>query len=144
LNGRKRDMERSPEIEELVAAWFASATTGDPSLVATRVSQDDATRLIGSDPTEFFKGGAAVSEFLNGELVGAAGNVTFTPSNTEAFAEGSVGWATSHITITMPDGRRVTPRWSAVFHQDNGVWVFVQIHASIGVTNDAVGWVYPE
>jgi ketosteroid isomerase-like protein len=136
-------MERSVDIENLVVAWFEAATAGDSSLVAAHVSQADGTRLIGSDPGEVFKGGEAVAAFLKGEVDGAGGQATFSPEETEAFREGSVGWATTQLTITMPDGRYVSPRWSAVFHLEDGVWKFVQTHASIGVPNDEIGWVYP-
>jgi len=29
----------------------------------------------------------------------------FSPADVEAYEEGSVGWATARLTITMPDGR---------------------------------------
>jgi hypothetical protein len=45
--------------------------------------------------------------------------------------------------ITLPDGRCVSPRWSAVFQRQDDVWKFVQTHASIGVPNAEIGWVYP-
>ena len=137
-------MERSDELEALVHAWFAAASTGDSSLAQARVSADDGTRLIGSDPSEVFKGGAAVGDFLIGEVEGAGGQATFTPSDTEAFREGSVGWATTQVTIAMPDGRTVSPCWSAVFHLEDGDWKFVQTHASIGIPNDQIGWIYPD
>jgi uncharacterized protein (TIGR02246 family) len=137
-------VESSAPIEQLVADWFAAATRGDASLVEAHVSRNEATRLIGSDPGEVFKGGDAVAEFLTGEVEGAGGHATFEPRDIEAFSEGAVGWATTHITITMPDGKHVTPRWSAVLHQEDGVWKFVQTHASIGVPNDQIGWVYPD
>lgn len=137
-------MEPAKELAALVEAWFGAATRGDSSLVARHVSPDEGVRLIGSDPAEVFRGGAAVSEFLSGEVAGAAGQVTFSPAEIEAFREGSVGWATAQLTITLPDGRHVSPRWSAVFHLEDDVWRFVQTHASIGVENDAVGWTYPD
>jgi ketosteroid isomerase-like protein len=136
-------MERSQEIEELVAAWFAAASRGDSSVATKHVSPDAGTRLIGSDPGEVFKGGAAVAEFIIGEAEGAGGRVTFTASDVEGFAEGTVGWATAHLTIAIPDGGQVAPRWSAVLHREDDVWKFVQIHASIPVPNDEVGWEYP-
>ena len=136
-------MERSPELEQLVVAWFAGASRGDASLVDAHVSQGDGTRLIGSDPGEVFKGGGEVAQFLRGEVESAGGAATFSPADVEAFQEGSVGWATTNVTITMPDGRRVSPRWSAVFHVEDGVWRFVQTHASIGVANEEIGWEYP-
>jgi ketosteroid isomerase-like protein len=136
-------VDRSPELEQLVLAWFAGASSGDASLVGAHVSPGEGTRLIGSDPGEVFKGGGAVAEFLRGEVEGAAGKATFAPADVEAFSEGTVGWATTTVTITMPDGRFVTPRWSSVFHREDGVWKFVQTHASIGVANADVGWEYP-
>jgi hypothetical protein len=55
-----------------------------------------------------------------------------------------VGWATTKLTITLPDGRHVSPRWSSVFHREDDTWRFVHTHASIAVGNDDVGWIYPD
>jgi ketosteroid isomerase-like protein len=137
-------MKPSPEIAQLVDAWFAAASRGDASLVDAHVSRDPGTRLIGSDPGEIFKGGGAVAEFLRGEVEGAGGRATFTPQDTDAFSDGDVGWVTTFVTITMSDGGHVAPRWSSVLHRVDGAWRFVQTHASIGVPNDEVGWVYPD
>ncbi len=53
-----------------------------------------------------------------------------------------MGWAASRLRITLPDGRHVAPRWTSVFVRRDGVWMFVQTHASIPVPNDDVGWEY--
>ena len=134
-------MKRSQELEALIAAWFEAASRGDGSLVDRYVSSDEGNRLIGSDPDEWLSG-SAVAAFLRGEAEGSAGNVSFTPSEAEAYEEGTVGWATSRLTITLPDGKYVKPRWSAVFHREDDGWRFVQTHASIAVPNDEVGWQY--
>jgi ketosteroid isomerase-like protein len=105
------------------------------------VSGQDGTRLIGSDPREWLAG-QAVAELLRGEAEGSGGTATFTPSDTEAYQEGTVGWASTRLTITLPDGKHVSPRWSAVFHREDGDWKFVQTHASIAVPNDEIGWEY--
>lgn len=137
-----RDMQPSKELAALVERWFAAVTAGDPSLVDAHVSSRAEARLIGSDPQEWFVGGDAIARFLRGEVDGAAGQVKFTPSNVEAFEEGTVGWATTSLTVTRPDGLQIAPRWSAVFHREDGEWKFVQTHASIAVPNEDVGWVY--
>ena len=137
-------MKRSPELEELVARWFAAATNGDSSIVDEMVSVDEGVCLIGSDPGEWFCGGDAVMQFLRGEVDNAGGDVKFVPNETEAFEEGTVGWATTMLKITMPDGQRVSPRWSSVFHLEGDSWRIVQTHTSIGVDNDAVGWIYSD
>jgi len=135
-------MRQSSELEQLVNDWFFAASSGDKTIVERHVSADARVRLVGSDPTEWLQGGRAVAEFLAGEVDGAAGNVRFAPSETEAFEEGTVGWAATKLTITLPDGKRVSPRWTSVFHREGDVWKFVQTHASIGVPNDQVGWEY--
>jgi hypothetical protein len=82
-------------------------------------------------------------EFLRGEAERSGGNVGFSPTDTEAFQEGTVGWAATRLTISLRDGRQVSPRWSTVLHQEDGQWRFVQTHASIAVRNDEIGWVLP-
>jgi ketosteroid isomerase-like protein len=134
-------MERSSEIEQLVRDWFAAASRGDSSAVDQHVTADPAVRVVGSDPGEWIQGGEKVAEFLRGEVEGAAGEVTFTPSEIEGYRHGDVGWAATKLTISLSDGRRVQPRWTAVV-VDQGGWKFVQTHASIAVPNDQVGWTY--
>ena len=134
-------MNRSPELEALVSVWFEAASRGDASIVDRYVSGHEGNRLIGSDPNEWLAG-HAVAEFLRKEAEGSGGNVSFSPSETEAFEEGSVGWAATRLTITLSDGKHVSPRWSAVFHKEDDVWKFVQTHASIAVPNDQIGWEY--
>jgi hypothetical protein len=107
------------------------------------VSRDPGTRLIGSDPAERLSGGDDIAAFLRGEVEGGGGKATFVPTKTEAFSEGTVGWAITDLTITLPDGRSVSPRWSAVLHREDEDWRFVQTHASFGVANVDVGWQYP-
>jgi ketosteroid isomerase-like protein len=134
-------VQRAKDLEELVRDWFAKASRGDPSMVMTNVSEEPGVRLIGSDPSEQFRG-AAVAEFLASEVANAGGHARFDPDDIEAFSEGSVGWATAQVRITLPGGQSVAPRWSAVLHREQDVWKFVQVHASFGVENDKVGWVY--
>ena len=135
-------MLEEPTIVEVVHAWFEAASRGDPAAIDRHLSISPFTRLVGSDPDEWLRGGEQIAAFLQGEVEGAAGAVTFTPSETEAFAVGDVGWAATKLTITLPDGKRVSPRWTAVFVRHDGVWQFVQTHASIAVANDQVGWTY--
>ena len=107
-------MNRSPELEKLVVAWFDAAARGDPSLVDRHLSQDPGTLLVGSDPDEWFRGKAA-TEYLRPNMEGSGGS-TRSLTDTEAFTEGTVGWAVTRFTIKFPDGRSVSPRWTAVFH----------------------------
>lgn len=135
-------MKRSAEIEKLVERWFEAASSGDASLVDELVSREQGSRLIGSDPAEVLKGGEAIASFLRGEVSNSGGQAKFTPDSTEAFEEGTVGWASTQLTITLPDGGHISPRWTAVFHREGDSWKFVQTHASIGIPNQDIGWTY--
>jgi ketosteroid isomerase-like protein len=135
-------MEQSPELRDLVLAWCEAVSRGDTSLVDKHISREAGVRLIGSDPSEWLAGEQVV-KFLREEVEKYGGNVTSSPSETEAFSEGTVGWAATHLTITLPDGKTVSPRWSAVFHREDEEWKFVQAHASIAVPNEEAGWVVP-
>ncbi|HET6335306.1 MAG TPA: nuclear transport factor 2 family protein [Polyangiales bacterium] len=133
-------MERSAQLEQLIEAWFSAASRGDLTLVSKHVSTWEGARMYGSDPGAVLEGGKAVAEFLAGEVEHAGGRASFSLSNTEAFSEGNVGWATTRITIRLADGRNVSPRWSAVFYRENELWKLVQVHASLGVPNRLIPW----
>ncbi|MDQ4043885.1 MAG: nuclear transport factor 2 family protein [Chloroflexota bacterium] len=128
-------MEPSAELRDIIAGWFESVERGDVSWVDHHVSRDTAVRLVGTDPNEWLEG-EDVAQFLKEEVQTMGGQVRITPGHAEAFREGGIGWGIIRPTITLPDGREVTPRWSAVFHQENGEWRLVQLHASVGVSNE--------
>ena len=92
---------------------------------------------MGTNPEEWLQG-ERVAEFLKEEVEAMGGNVTISAGDPEAYSEGSVGWGVTRPMITLPDGRSVSPRWSAVFHREDGEWRLVQLHASIGVPNEEV------
>lgn len=87
-------------------------------------------------------GAGTKAPFLRGEAEGGGGAATFTPSDTEAYVEGTVGRASTRLTITLPDGASVTPRWTAVFHREDDEWRLVQTQASIAAWSKDIGWQY--
>jgi hypothetical protein len=128
-------MEPSSELRDLIAGWFKAVEQGDQSWVDRHVSRQDGMRLIGTDPNEWLDAEGAIA-FLKGEAEAMAGMVRASPGEPEAFYEGTVGWGTTRPTLTLPDGRTVSPRWSAVFHREDGEWKMVHLHASVGVANE--------
>ena len=45
-------------------------------------------------------------------------------------------WGRARPTITLPNGQSFSPRWGAVLHREDGAWKIVQLHASVGVSNE--------
>ncbi len=135
-------MLSDPEIAGLVSEWFAAASRGDSTMIDRHLSTDPRSRLVGSDATEWLQGGVSIASFLRGEVTGAGGAVKFVPSDVEGYSHGEVGWAATRLTITLPDGHQVQPRWTAVMVRDGDTWKIVQTHASIAVGNEETGWSY--
>ncbi len=128
-------MQASTELRNIIAGWFESVSRGDPSWTDRHISRKDGVRLVGTDPSEVLEG-EKVAEFLREEVKAMGGVVKASLGEVEAYQEGSVGWGLARPTLTLPDGRQVSPRWSAVFHQEDEAWKLVQLHASVGVSNE--------
>lgn len=128
-------MEASAELREIIAGWFAAAVRGDASWRDRHVSRNANLRIVGTDPSEWLLGEPAY-RFLKEEAETVGGKFEVSVSEVEAFSEGSVGWGVALPRIRLPDGRQASPRWSAVFHREADGWKLVQLHASIGVSNE--------
>ena len=137
-------MVPDPTVIEVVTAWFAAATRGDASILDRHLSLSRGTRLVGSDASEWLQGGDAIGAFLRREILGAGGAVKFSPGDVEGYSHGDVGWAATRLTISLPDGSEVSPRWTAVMMREGEGWKIVQTHASIAVGNTDVGWTYDD
>lgn len=130
-------MQASTELRALITGWFDSVVSGDQSWAERHVSRRAGVRLVGTDPAEWLEGPRVV-EFLREEVKALGGVVQVMAIETEAYREGTVGWGVANPVLALPDGRQFSPRWSAVFHQEDGDWKLVQLHASVGVANEAL------
>ncbi len=128
-------MQRSLELCAVIAAWFDSVAYGDSSWVDRHVSRQAGVRLVGTDQDEELVG-EAVLAFLREEVEAMGGVVQVWLSHVEAYQEGDVGWGLAHPTLTLPNGKQFSPRWSAVFHREDGAWKLVQLHASVRIPNE--------
>jgi ketosteroid isomerase-like protein len=127
-------VERSTEIRDVITGWFAAVEKGgDPSWPDLHLSRD--VLVVGTAPDEWFDFDQAVKLF-RGTLQELGGRVTVAMGRVEAWQEGTVGWGIANPTITLPDGKSFSPRWTGIFHKEDGQWRAVQIHASIGVSDE--------
>jgi hypothetical protein len=128
-------VEPSSELRDIIVGWFNAVVKGDAAWVDRHVSRVAGSRVVGTDPEEWMDGerGAA---FLTEEAKAMGGHIQVTMNDAEAFREGTVGWGVARPTITLPNGKAITPRWSGVFHQEGGEWKLVQLHASVGISNE--------
>lgn len=130
-------MQASSELRRIIDGWFDSVAGGDVSWVERHTSDRAGVRLVGTDPREWLEG-SHVADFLREEVQALGGVVQVARGETEAYCEGSVGWGLATPILTLPNGRQIAPRWSAVFHQEGGEWKLVQLHASVGIANETL------
>jgi ketosteroid isomerase-like protein len=128
-------VEPSVELREIILNWFAAAAAGDASWRDRHVSRHPDLRIVGTDPEEWLAGDPAY-RFLKDEAANIGGKVTVVVPEAEAFVEGSVGWGVARPIITLGDGRKVSPRWSAVFRREDDGWRMIQLHASVAIGNE--------
>jgi ketosteroid isomerase-like protein len=131
-------MERSAEISDLIQRFLEKFTAGDESIVEL-MSHDNDVTVIGTDPREWMVGSADVERVLTAQVREIHdARITITPGERRAFQAGSVGWGVSRPVFRMPDGSDIPVRFTMVARQENGSWKIMQVHASIGVTNEEV------
>jgi ketosteroid isomerase-like protein len=134
---RKLTMRASPELHKIIAAWFASwgqAFNGSSTWADRHISHRTELHTIGTDPSEWFEGEKAF-EHMKQEMK-EMGDIKFSPGEIKAYEEGPVGWGIARPTLALPNGKQVSIRWSAVFHQEDGDWKLVQLHTSVGIINE--------
>jgi len=129
-------MESSAELADVIRGWFASVERADGLWLDRHLSRSPSLRIVGTDPAEWLQGESAVN-LLKADLEVLGGKAKIRVNEFEAYREGSVGWGVARPTITLPDGTQVSPRWSGVFHQEDGEWKALQVHASIAISNEA-------
>jgi hypothetical protein len=130
-------MEKSKQVANLIEGWFDAVAKGDAAYPNKHLSKRPGMLLVGTDPKEWIRGGAA-AKFLTEEAKALGGQVKVKVGKVEGYKEGSVGWGIANPTITLPNGKKFQPRWSAVLHKERGKWKFIQIHASAGVSNEEI------
>lgn len=128
-------MERSTELAELYVRLCEAQSTGDSSFFDRRFSQQDGVLAIGTDPTEWWAGYAAIAKVFRAQLE-EAGGFEVLADTPQAYCDGPIGWVAGRPTLKLPDGREVPLRLTVVFQKEQDDWKVVQWHLSVGVSNE--------
>jgi hypothetical protein len=130
-------VERSPEIEGLLRRFLQSFACGDAAAVRALSSADPGRRAIGTDPREWSSGEGWDTMIAQLGELGAAGGMELEFLETDGYEEGSVGWGAANCLAILPGGGDQFPlRITGVFHLDDGHWHAVQVHFSVGISNE--------
>jgi ketosteroid isomerase-like protein len=127
-------MKQSTEINAAFSQYLTALGTGDVETIEALFSKESGVRVIGTDPREWWSGHEQIVRMFTAQQA-ELGEFSITPSDSEAFEEGSIGWAAAKFTATIGD-YEMNGRISAVFRQEDGAWKIVQSHGSIGAANE--------
>jgi adenylate cyclase len=127
-------MKPSNEVRNAVLGLYESMGMGDVGAIERLFSCQSGVLVIGTDPNEWWAGHDAIVEAFKAQLQ-ESGTRKVDPGDLNAFAEGSVGWAADRRTMRLASGKEITIRETFLFHQEDGDWKLVQVHASVAVPN---------
>ena len=128
-------MEQSTELKELYLQSCEAQSNGDYSFFERYFSQKDGVLAIGTDPTEWWAGYAAITRVFKAQLK-ETGGFQIVADTPQAYCDGSIGWVAGQPTLKLPDGTEMRFRLTAVFQKEQNGWKIVQWHVSTGISNE--------
>ncbi len=119
----------SPEIAAIVTRWNEAVRTCDRDTVENLLSRDAALRYVGTASGELWSG-SVLRRGLPDHFAEVP-DFSYRNQSTEAFEQGSTGWAFWHSDIHFHDtGVTSEYRITFIFTLETGAWKIVQIHLS--------------
>jgi hypothetical protein len=118
----------SPGLLAVLAEYFADGPAGMVAWRDRYVDRCAELRVIGT-AGEWLAGDDAFA-VLADESAHADTDVEVVVRDAEAFESGDTGWAACRPEVVLPDGSRLSLRWSAVFERTHGTWRLRQLHVS--------------
>jgi adenylate cyclase len=129
-------MEPSEEIRRVMERWLVAATGGDVDAALARLSEHPGLLMIGSDPAEWWEGEGA--HLVWRRQLEEMGGFPAVCNEISAWEEGSVGWASTTMTVTWAE-RAHDLRVTATLHLERDEWKVVQGHFSLATENETIG-----
>ena len=129
-------MQPSPELHDLVFAFYRAANTGDTAFFDRAYSHRPGTLQIGTDVNEWWEGGDVIAKVWASQIEALGGSMPIYPVDVQAWQAGDVGWVASRGAIRLPDLPEVPIRFTGVFLREDGAWKMVQGHGSTGTPNE--------
>jgi class 3 adenylate cyclase len=126
-------MERSRDLRGLVITMYQELAACDPALVEIFAS-DEEVIAIGTDPAEWWCGGALVKAVYKQQL-SEVGGFEILPGDLHAFVNGEVGWVVDNPTFIVR-GVELHPRTTLIFERRGPHWRCVHWHLSLGQLNE--------
>jgi hypothetical protein len=133
-------LQRSPDLEELMRRFYAACNSGDLAFVEHHLSHAPGTLVLGTAPEEVWDRAAT----LRAVAAQSGAGVRFEGGAPQAWEAGDVGWVVD-LEPRFRLGEVVAPfRLTCIFRREDGDWRMVHWHSSLPVANEeAMGQALP-
>lgn len=133
-------MQPDVPLADSVRRMYAMFGTGSTAAADDLIATGPGVIGIGTDPAEWWVDEEVTAAFRAQVPEMHAAGMSFRPGDVLAYSEGAVGWVADRPALRLPDGSELPMRFTGVFRRDGDAWLMVQMHLSIGVSNqDALG-----
>ena len=133
-------MESAPELASFIELMLRNWEDLDAEALVDTLSHNPGLIVIGTDPEEWWAGIESVSAVWRVQMreFDDIGAVHFDVKSIVASKEGTVGWVTASLQLTVGESVDVPMRFTIVVHEEGAYWRIVNWHLSIPVVNEDI------
>jgi hypothetical protein len=131
-------MESAPELVSLVELMLRNWGVIDANALVDTLSHHPGFLAIGTDPDEWWEGFDNVSAVWRVQMqeFDDIGAVHFEVKKIVGWKEGTVGWVSSSLQLTVGETVDFPLRFTVVLHEEGAYWRIVNWHLSVPVVNE--------
>jgi hypothetical protein len=130
-------MHDAKDVRDAYVRFLADVSSGSDAWADRFACTGDGASLIGTDDTEWYRGGAMRAAWAALAHAFAATGMRIVASDPYAYAEGPIGWVIDRPTFEAASGPMRT-RMTCIFRREGDDWQIVHVHNSLSVPNEQV------
>jgi SnoaL-like protein len=130
-------MHDANDVRDAYVRFLADVSSGSDVWADRFACTGDGASLIGTDDTEWYRGGAMRAAWTELAHAFAATGMYIVASDPYAYAEGLIGWVIDRPTFETASGPMRT-RMTCIFRRAGDDWQIVHVHNSLSVPNERV------
>lgn len=128
-------IDRCADVEALTVRLYDVLRHEEGDALVDLLSERAETIFVGTDPEEWWVGRTEIDPALR-DLLTTTGGIDLVHGSPRAFRHESMAWLADCPSVLLPNGTAIPVRLTAVALEEEAGWRFVQVHLSIGVSND--------
>jgi len=128
------DVVPNEELRAFLLRFYAVWQAWDFDSMGDMISRRPHSLIVGTDPAEWWDAGIGLDIWA--VQAREMGRISIRSTAIQAYSCGNVGWLADQPVMTLEGGLEVPLRVTGVVAIERGHWRFVQMHASMGQSNE--------